>query len=42
VVLGELDAAAAEQVDQLLTEAEVFDAMAGHVVYLARTRVLSG
>lgn len=34
VVLGELDAAA--QVDQLLTDAEVFDAMAGHVVYVAR------
>lgn len=38
VVLGELDAAAAAQVDQLLTEADVFDAMAGHVVYVARQR----
>jgi hypothetical protein len=38
VVLGELDAAAAAQVDQLLTDASVFDAMAGHVVYVGRLR----
>jgi hypothetical protein len=38
VVLGDLDAAAAGQVDQLLTNAEVFDATAGHVVHVARTR----
>lgn len=38
VVLGELDAAAAVQVDRLLTDAGVFDALAGHVVYVARQR----
>jgi hypothetical protein len=38
IVLGELDAAAAAQVDHLLTDAGVFDAMAGYVVYIARTR----
>ncbi|MGH3827453.1 MAG: hypothetical protein ACRDQX_09820 [Pseudonocardiaceae bacterium] len=38
VVIGELDAAAAEQVDKLLTEADVFDGCAGHVVHIARTR----
>ena len=36
VVLGELDAAA--QVDQLLGAAGVFDALAGHVVHVARQR----
>lgn len=38
IVLGELDAANARQVDRLLTDANVFDAMAGHVVYVARQR----
>ncbi|MGH4019288.1 MAG: hypothetical protein ACRDT0_08645 [Pseudonocardiaceae bacterium] len=38
VVLGELDAVAAGQVDRLLGEAEVFDALAGHVVHIARLR----
>ena len=38
VVLGELDATAANQVDQLLLTADVFDACAGHVVHIARTR----
>ncbi|MGH3854196.1 MAG: hypothetical protein ACRDR6_12020 [Pseudonocardiaceae bacterium] len=38
VVIGELDAAAAEQVDQLLLATEVFDGCAGHVVHIARTR----
>ena len=38
VVLGELDAAAAAQVDQLLSAAGVFDALAGHVVHVARQR----
>ena len=38
VVLGELDAAAAAQVDQLLGAAGVFDALAGHVVHVARQR----
>lgn len=36
VLLGELDAVAANQVDQLLTDAGVFDALAGHVVHIAR------
>lgn len=38
VVLGELDATAAGQVDQLLLDADVFDGCAGHVIYIARTR----
>ena len=38
VVLGELDAAAAAQVEQLLTEAGVFDALAGHIAHVARSR----
>jgi hypothetical protein len=38
VVLGELDAATADQVDQLLLAADVFDACAGHIAYIARTR----
>lgn len=38
VVLGELDAATADQVDQLLLAADVFDGCAGHVVHIARTR----
>jgi hypothetical protein len=38
VVLGELDAVAAGQVDQLLIEADVFDACAGHIVHIARAR----
>jgi hypothetical protein len=33
IVLGELDAANARQVDRLLTDADMFDAMAGHVVH---------
>ncbi|MPZ67350.1 MAG: hypothetical protein GEU83_18220 [Pseudonocardiaceae bacterium] len=39
VVLGELDAAAAGNVVQLLDEAGVFDATAGHVVHVARQRM---
>ena len=38
IVLGELDAANARQVDRLLTDVGVFDAMAGHVVHVARQR----
>lgn len=38
VVLGDLDAVAADQVDQLLVTAEAFDGCAGHVVHIARTR----
>jgi predicted nucleic acid-binding protein len=38
VVVGELDAAAARQVDQLLLDADVFDACAGHCVHVARSR----
>lgn len=38
LVLGELDATAARQVDQLLLAAGVFDACAGHVVHAARAR----
>lgn len=38
VVLGELDAATAAQVDQLLFAADVFDACAGHIVHIARSR----
>jgi hypothetical protein len=38
VVLGEIDAATAYQVDQLLLAADVFDALAAHVVYVARQR----
>jgi hypothetical protein len=38
LVLGELDAIAARQVDQLLLAAEVFDGCAGHVVHIARAR----
>lgn len=38
VVVSELDAAAARQVDQLLLDADVFDGCAGHVVHVARTR----
>lgn len=38
VVLGELDATAAAEVDQLLADAGVFDAMAGHVVHVTRQR----
>ena len=38
VIVGELDAATAAHVDQLLTDADVFDALAGHVVYTARHR----
>ena len=38
VVPGELDAVSAAEVDQLLTDAGVFDALAGHVVHLARRR----
>lgn len=38
VLLGELDAVSADQVDQLLLVADVFDGCAGHVVHIARTR----
>jgi len=38
VIVGELDAAMAGQVDQLLLNADVFDGCAGHVVHIARTR----
>lgn len=38
VVLGELDAATAAQVDQLLLAADVFDACVGHIVHIARSR----
>lgn len=38
VVLGELDAASARQVDQILANAGVFNATAGHVVHVARQR----
>jgi predicted nucleic acid-binding protein len=38
VVLGEIDAATAYQVDQLLLAEDVFDALAAHVVYVARAR----
>lgn len=33
-----VDAANARQVDRLLTKADMFDAMAGHVVHVARQR----
>jgi hypothetical protein len=38
VVLGELEVAGADHVDQLLIEADVFDGCAGHIVHIARTR----
>ena len=38
VLLGEIDAATAYQIDQLLLAADVFDALAAHVVYVARQR----
>jgi predicted nucleic acid-binding protein len=38
VVLGELDAMGAGQVDQLLIAADVFDGCAGHIVHVARSR----
>lgn len=38
VVLGELDATSARQVDQLLTDVDAFDALAGHVVHVSRQR----
>ena len=38
VLVGELDAAMAEQVDRLLLEANAFDALAGHVIHIARQR----
>lgn len=38
IILGEMDANAAHQVDQLLTDAGVFDALAGHVVHIAGQR----
>lgn len=38
VLLGELDGAIADRVEQLLLDAHVFDAMAGHVVHVARQR----
>ncbi|MGH3904050.1 MAG: hypothetical protein ACRDTE_07675 [Pseudonocardiaceae bacterium] len=38
VLLGELDGATADQVEQVLLDAHVFDATAGHVVHVARQR----
>jgi len=38
VVLGEIDAATAYQIDLLLLSAAVFDALAAHVVYVAGQR----
>ena len=38
VVLGEIDAATANQADKLLLAADVFDALAAHVVCVARQR----
>ena len=38
VIVGELDAAMADRVDQLLLDAEVFDGCAGHVVHVAKQR----
>ncbi|MCA1694841.1 MAG: hypothetical protein LC749_08965 [Actinobacteria bacterium] len=38
VVLGEIDASTAYQIDQLLLAADVFDALAAHVVYVAGQR----
>lgn len=38
IVLGELDAALAVSVDRLLVDAEVFDVLAGQVVFVARQR----
>lgn len=38
VLVGELDAATADQIDQLLLVVDVFDGCAGHVVHIARTR----
>ncbi|MGH3912232.1 MAG: hypothetical protein ACRDTC_02290 [Pseudonocardiaceae bacterium] len=38
VIVGELDATTANQVDQLLIDADMFDATAGHVVHIARLR----
>jgi hypothetical protein len=37
-VCGELDATAARHVDQLLLQADVFDACAGPIAHVARTR----
>jgi hypothetical protein len=38
VVLGDLDAVGARDVDQLLLAADVFDGCAGHVTHVARAR----
>ncbi len=38
VVLGDLDAVGAREVDQLLITTDVFDGCAGHVVHVARAR----
>ena len=38
LVLGELDATGAASVDRLLPDAKVFDALAGHVVFVGRQR----
>jgi len=38
IVLGELDAGAADQVEELLIRTRVFDALAGQVVLIARHR----
>lgn len=37
VLVGELDAAMAEQIDRLPLEAHAFDALAGHVIHIARS-----
>jgi hypothetical protein len=37
-ILGELHATTAAQVDQLLLAAGVFDACAGHIIHIARSR----
>ena len=38
VLIGELDAVLAEQVERLLLEANAFDALAGQVIHVARQR----
>jgi hypothetical protein len=38
VIVGDVDAATADHVDQLLLDADVFDGCAGHGVHIAQTR----
>jgi predicted nucleic acid-binding protein len=38
VLVGELDAAMADEVERLLLEAAAFDALAGHVIHVAQQR----